>query len=273
MGSRSLSPGDSRGVPAACPGARWAFGGHVWHFTGFRHCFNRALPHPGRSCSHLGHPVPTTAPRGLQPEGPPARVAPTAVRILFHPPTVSPHGAAASGAAGIKQQNPLLPDALAASPGFCLRQLSRSQIPSVGHVSARAGAAVAVSRAGPSLPFPSLAGGEQSHKNSKSPVWEARRARLVAVRIMRNIWSGWWEQLGAGCQGGRRGRCAPGTGTAGMDPSLPGATGPPVPAGAWEFTFPSPMDPKTPVNWTGGRGLCHPPPAHPGAKHCSRFLG
>lgn len=140
----------------------------------------------------------------------------------------------------LSSRTPFLPRTLAASPGFCLRQLRRSQIPSVGHVSARAGAAVAVSRAGPSLPFPSLAGGEQSHKNSKSPVWEARRARLVAVRIMRNIWSEWWEQLGAGCQGGR---CAPGTGTAGMDPSLPGATGPPVPAGACQFTFPCSQKP------------------------------
>lgn len=177
---------------------------------------------------------------------------------------MSPQGAAAPGAAGIKQQTPLLPDTLAASPAFCLGQLSRGQIPSVGHVSARAGAAVAVSRAGPSLLFPSLAGGEQSHKNSKSPVWEARRARLVAVRIMRNIWSGRWEQLGAGCQGGRRGRCALGTGTAGMDPSLPGATGPVT---AWASPFPAPCIPKMLQTGQEGRGLCCSTPAQPAANH------
>lgn len=126
----------------------------------------------------------------------------------------------------------------------------------MGHVSAPARAAVAVSRARPSLPFPCLAGGEQSHKNSESPVWEARRARLVAVRIMRNIWAGRWEQLGAGCQGGR---CAPGTGTAGTDPSLPGATGPPAPARACQVTSPCSHGAQNPCKLTGGEGALQSP--------------
>lgn len=50
LGSCSLSPG----MPAVCPGARWAFGGRVWHPTGFRHSFNRALLHLAGAAEH--HP-------------------------------------------------------------------------------------------------------------------------------------------------------------------------------------------------------------------------
>lgn len=91
---------------------------------------------------------------------------------------------------------------------------------------------------------------------SEPPSLGSSRARLVPVKLMRNIWIPRWEQLEAGCQDGRQSRRALGNGTAGMAPSPPHGRRDPTSRGRT-----SPLLPRSPLNPSRRvRGLCHPTP-------------